>query len=823
MRIRVLIILLLALVLIFSGALAYGKANQNSFYLIPVKSRNEINKFEELNIPIRQRTSKGVVVFINSEDFKKLQSSGFKLERLAKDPALPDDFGLKSDSFHDNEDVDTIFANLTSNYPSICERFTVGYSVENRPILGLKISGDSSRIDNKVEVRVAGAIHGNEIMSVEIPLLMAQYLAENYKTDNTVTTLLDEIVFYIIPLVNPDGRAANDRENANYVDLNRNFGYQYNPNSSNGDVRKSGMFSQPETYAIAKHHLQRNFSLSFIFHTTASYVNYFWNFASRETPDESLVDELATRYGNLSGYTPTQGYDWYQTYGDLNDFSYGSKGGFDYTIETANNDITATWNKNRDALLDAFEQARRGLHGVVTDADSGEPIEAMILCDDPFWPVYSDAEHGDYHRILSSGTYSCTYISPGYEASKIENMVIDGNNPTTQDVALYKNDKYYGFLVPATSTRYTNITYSPAALGPPDGVSYSLTEYGSVVIDMAIEMSGYNNTLAVYEGSPYENEEYKVYVGNDFIGPWIYLGYATGDSQFDLSGLGDDKARYVRIVDNGTESSSPNIGFDLDAVEYIVNSPVDGDSDLEPDIDSDESCTKPFDCLDLFITRENDCAEANIKSHVEWSEGCTMTIKLLPFCGEGDSQYLSLSPDENGYSGTQNCSLRQVDGSLWQMNGECGFYYNIFANVNAVECESLSTGSQLISSNCEEPCNEDGDFDLDRETDDFEDENQIEADHDKTDVDKDLTEKESDNEVSEEDGDNLDEDLTDYQEQDNIDYTEDTNEDDTSDDEIFGSGSSCNSVSSDSASAILMLLMLMPMLILRSRRQYKCL
>jgi len=822
MLIRTIFVFTLIFICNLSSAIAETKPQSDKhFYIVPVEQRSDLDLITAERVSIRNRTKQGVVIYVDKSAINRLKSIGFKPQHLERDPARSS-LDNKTDVFHDNEDINTIFTELANDYPTLTERFTVGYSVQNRPIYGIRINGTSDSVNTKTEIRIAGAIHGNEDMAVEMPLMMAQHLCENYGTDNQITDLVDKLDFYIIPLVNPDGKAKNTRENARGIDLNRNFGYQYHPESYNGEYTNSGMFSQPETIAMARHHLERNFTVSFIFHTTAAYVNYFWNFSERETPDEFMVCDLAVRYGSRTDYTPTQGYDWYQTFGDLNDFSYGSKGSFDYTIETANDDIAATWTKNRVAMLDAFEQAKTGLHGVIFDADSGEPLEAMVLCDNPFWPIYSDKQFGDYHRLLGSGdyycpyednfsnplppatgsypeSYSCMYWAQGYESSRVENIVINGNNPTTKDVTLARNEKYYGFLVPTTVTNVTNLSYSPAALAAPDGRSYSLTPNGNIVIDMAMEMtSGTNNLLKVYEGEPYENEEYSVYVSNDFIGPWTYIGQGKGDKEFSLTSIVSDTARYVKISDNGSTSSSPYTGFDLDAIEYIISDMPDGD--LDEDTENETQCEQPFECFDMFVTRDSDCAEANLQGKIVWDSSCRISINILPICGKGETQVLSLVKNGNVYSGAQNCTLENTDGSLWEMHGECGFYNEISANLQAIDCDGISEGTRIISSVCDAPCHEDGDLDLDQddsELDQEKTETDSEEDYDST-IDGDL---DIETENIEKDLDNFDAD------------TENENGNSETDDEVDLSeseendeSSGCNSTSNNGSMWFILLL-----------------
>ena len=55
---------------------------------------------------------------------------------------------------------------------------------------------------------VDGNIHGNEIQAAEACLYLIWYLAENYGRLDKVTELVDERAFYVVPTVNPDGRAC---------------------------------------------------------------------------------------------------------------------------------------------------------------------------------------------------------------------------------------------------------------------------------------------------------------------------------------------------------------------------------------------------------------------------------------------------------------------------------------------------------------------------------------------------------------------------------------------------------------------------------------
>ena len=88
-------------------------------------------------------------------------------------------------------------------------RELLGRSVQGRSIVAYEV-GDPAGIP----VLVVGCIHGNEPAGIAV----ARYLLHNPPAG------LD---LWIVPVLNPDGRAHNTRGNAHGVDLNRNFPYRW--------------------------------------------------------------------------------------------------------------------------------------------------------------------------------------------------------------------------------------------------------------------------------------------------------------------------------------------------------------------------------------------------------------------------------------------------------------------------------------------------------------------------------------------------------------------------------------------------------------------
>ncbi|HSP73747.1 MAG TPA: M14 family zinc carboxypeptidase, partial [Gaiellaceae bacterium] len=96
-----------------------------------------------------------------------------------------------------------IVANLAAA-PAAPAAVQLGRSQDGRPIVAVHVGDPSGP-----RVVVFGCIHGNECAGVPVALALER---EHTKAD-----------LWIVPVLNPDGRAAGRRQNARGVDLNRNW------------------------------------------------------------------------------------------------------------------------------------------------------------------------------------------------------------------------------------------------------------------------------------------------------------------------------------------------------------------------------------------------------------------------------------------------------------------------------------------------------------------------------------------------------------------------------------------------------------------------
>jgi hypothetical protein len=114
---------------------------------------------------------------------------------------------LRFDHYYDYEMVIKALKSLHKTFPGLTQLDLVGKSEEGRSIYCLTVNNPKTgkQLD-KPGVYVDGNIHGNEIQAAEVALYLINYLLTNYGKNKRITALVNKNCFYIVPMVNPDGR-----------------------------------------------------------------------------------------------------------------------------------------------------------------------------------------------------------------------------------------------------------------------------------------------------------------------------------------------------------------------------------------------------------------------------------------------------------------------------------------------------------------------------------------------------------------------------------------------------------------------------------------
>ena len=164
----------------------------------------------------------------------------------------------------------------TTTVPAFVETRELGRSVQDRPITAVRRGTPGGRV-----VLVIGVIHGDEDDGVAIIDLLEQ---------QDVPAGID---LWLVESMNPDGQAAQDRHNANQVDLNRNFPADWGPIGVPGDGQYAGpsVASEPETQAM----------MAFVEEIRPDLIIWYHQDLFRINPGRGRDGAIRARYAELTG------------------------------------------------------------------------------------------------------------------------------------------------------------------------------------------------------------------------------------------------------------------------------------------------------------------------------------------------------------------------------------------------------------------------------------------------------------------------------------------------------------------------------------------
>ncbi len=272
--------------------------------------------------------------------------------------SAPVSAGYFRGDYYTLEDLYAAIYGLEDLNPGLVTIEEIGRSVEGRPLLAVKIARREGR--GRGEVLITANVHADEWAGHRVALATAEKLAGQDGKDPWVTSLLDRMDFYIIPLMNPDGFHRADRhlrrnftmarDNANHVDLNRNWpyareslmsdakgkivggsGFKYHPN-----YRGPYPLSEPENIALDDFVKDHRFFVVFDLHTVGGHFSYAWSYIGEPSPHKDIYEAMGKEFISHQGkcrYEVHQSFDWYQIIGASKDWFYGEYGVLALTIE----------------------------------------------------------------------------------------------------------------------------------------------------------------------------------------------------------------------------------------------------------------------------------------------------------------------------------------------------------------------------------------------------------------------------------------------------------------------------------------------------------
>jgi len=114
---------------------------------------------------------------------------------------------LRFDHYYELDEITAALKALNTAYPEFTLFEEVGKSDEGRSIYAMTVNNPKTGAAlDKPGIYIDGNIHGNEIQGGDISLYLLQYILSNYGKNKEITELVDRICFYVVPVVNVDGR-----------------------------------------------------------------------------------------------------------------------------------------------------------------------------------------------------------------------------------------------------------------------------------------------------------------------------------------------------------------------------------------------------------------------------------------------------------------------------------------------------------------------------------------------------------------------------------------------------------------------------------------
>ena len=466
--------IILIIAILFTGSILNGqelpeilKKRNEVYFSFQVKSPSEINALTKL-ISIDNIDGALVKAYANIPQYLNFLKLGYQINLLPTPGNAP---GIEMNdhvmlgplttwNFYPTYSAyASLMAQFQTTYPGICHLDTLTTLASGRRLLVLKISDNAATDEDEPEFFYSSSIHGDETTGYILMLHLADYLLSNYGTNAEATDLVNNMEIFICPLANPDGtyyggdNSVNGarRYNINGVDLNRNY-----PDPQNGQ-HPDGYAWQPETVAFMDFATQHHFVAGVNFHGGAEVVNYPWDTWATLHPDDNWFQYISREYADTvhihapAGYMDdlnngiTNGYAWYEVNGGRQDYMNYYHHCREITIEISatkllpTSQLIAHWNYNWRSFILLLKEARYGIHGIITNQVTGNPVAAKIFItghDNNGSEVYSSANIGDYHRPLKAGTYNLEITAPCYETQTVTGVVVSDHATTPLNIQL---------------------------------------------------------------------------------------------------------------------------------------------------------------------------------------------------------------------------------------------------------------------------------------------------------------------------------------------------------------------------------------------------
>ena len=449
------------------------------YFSLSVQQVSEIQAINKL-CSVDKTDGNTVICYANQKQYENLLKQGYQ-PRLMTPPSLLEKAAMWDgnnrdaydwDSYPTYEAYEAMMYQFGTDHPDKCEIITLGTLPSGRKIMIAHLNNGNG--DGKPKFLYTSTIHGDETTGWIMMLRLIDYLLEN-PNEPEVQQVMENIDLFIGPNTNPDGtyHAGNytvngaTRYNANGVDMNRNYP------DPHGSAHPDGESYAQETQWFMQFAQDHPFVMGANYHGGAEVMNYPWDNSYTLHADDAWYQLISHEYADLthqinSNYMTdynngiTNGAQWYTIGGGRQDYMNAYAQCRELTIECSNtklpngSQLPSFWNYNKNSIFAFMNQCLYGIHGTVTDLNTGNPIEATITItghDDEYSSVGSHLPAGDFHRPIKGGTYTLTFTANGYHPHQ-ETVTVADRETVTLNVQLEAGEG----LLPDFTANPTNVS-----------------------------------------------------------------------------------------------------------------------------------------------------------------------------------------------------------------------------------------------------------------------------------------------------------------------------------------------------------------------------
>ncbi|XP_039717001.1 carboxypeptidase A4 isoform X2 [Pteropus medius] len=278
-------------------------------FRINVRNGDEISKLNQV---------------VNSDNFKlnvwKSSSTfGLPVDVLVPSVSLqPVKFFLKSQGLEYSVIIEDLqiyreMDSIAGDFPDLVSRVKIGHSFENRSMYVLKFS--SGKGSHRPAIWLNAGIHSREWVSQATAIWTARKIVSDYGKDPAITSILEKMDIFLLPVANPDGYVYTHTQNRLWrktrslnpgspcigVDPNRNWnagfaakGASDNPCSEvyHGPHANSEVEVKSVVDFIQEH---GNFKCFIDLHSYSQLLMYPYGYTNKKASDADELDEVARR------------------------------------------------------------------------------------------------------------------------------------------------------------------------------------------------------------------------------------------------------------------------------------------------------------------------------------------------------------------------------------------------------------------------------------------------------------------------------------------------------------------------------------------------